>query len=119
MIDYHHFCQIKDLHEPQGLTASQIAHALALDPRTVAYGLGQEHFRPRQSTPHSSKLDPFKKEILRMLERSPSSAAQVFQRLREQGFAGGYAIVKASVRTVRPRQQAACLTLACAPGECA
>jgi hypothetical protein len=37
MMDYHHFCQIKDLHAHQGLNASQIAKALALDPRTVAY----------------------------------------------------------------------------------
>ena len=38
MIDYHRFCQIKDLHEHQGLNASQIAEALALDPRTVSDG---------------------------------------------------------------------------------
>jgi transposase len=119
MIDYHRFCQIKDLHAHQGLTASQIAHALALDPRTVAYWLAQEHFRLRKSTPRSSKLDPFKKEIVRMLERYPYSAAQVFQRLREHGFAGGYSLVKAYVRTVRPQRQAAFLTLAFAPGECA
>ena len=119
MIDSHRFCQIKDRHEPQGLTASQIAHTLALDPRTVSSWLGQEHCRPRQSTPRSSTLDPFTKEMSRMLERYPYSAAQVFQHLREQGFAGGYALVKASVRTVRPRRQAAFLTLACAPGACA
>jgi hypothetical protein len=47
MIDYHRFCQIKDLHEHQGLNASRIAKALALDPRTVSYWLAQEHFRPR------------------------------------------------------------------------
>src|SRR2546421_6535922 len=66
-----------------------------------------------------SKLDPFKKEIVRMLEQYPYSAAQVFQRLREHGFDGGYSLVKAYVRTVRPRRQAAFLTLAFAPGECA
>src|SRR3989475_8446426 len=54
-----------------------------------------------------------------MLERYPYSAAQVCQRLRERGFDGGYSIVKAYVRTVRPRRQAAFLTLAFAPGECA
>src|SRR5262249_52313908 len=69
--------------------------------------------------PRHSKLDPFKPEIVRMLERYPYSAAQVFQRLREQGFAGGYSLVKAYVCTVRPRRQAAFLTLAFAPGECA
>ncbi|HEY5866825.1 MAG TPA: IS21 family transposase [Candidatus Tectomicrobia bacterium] len=119
MIDYHRFCQIQHLHAHQGLSASQIAKELTLDPRTVAYWLGQEHFRPRQAAPRSSKLDPFKPEIVRLLERYPYSAAQVFQRLREHGFDGGYSLVKAYIRTVRPRRQPAFLTLAFAPGECA
>ena len=119
MIDYHRFCQIKDLHAHQGLNAAQIAKELALDPRTVAYWLAQAHFRPRQRRPYASKLDPFKAQIVRLLERYPYSAAQVFQRLREHGFTGGYSIVKAYVRTVRPTRQPAFLTLAFAPGECA
>jgi transposase len=119
MIDYHRFCQIKHLQVHQGLNASQIARELALDPRTVAYWLAQEHFRPRTPRPHTSKLDPFKAQIARLLERYPYSAAQIFQRLREQGFAGGYSLVKAYVRTVRPKRQPAFLKLAFAPGECA
>ena len=119
MIDYHCFCQIKDLHAHQGLNTSQIAKELALDPRTVAYWLAQDHFRPRKSQQPPSKLDPFKAQIVRLLERYPSSAAQIFQRLREQGFDGGYSIVKAYVRTVRPTRQPAFLKLAFAPGECA
>jgi transposase len=117
MIDYACFCQIKHLHEQQGLSASQIATTLSLDPRTVAYWLTQERFRPRKSRLHASKLDPFKAQIVRMLEKYPYSAAQIFQRISEQGFDGGYAIVKAYVRTVRPHRQAAFLTLAFAPGE--
>ena len=39
--------------------------------------------------------------------------------MREQGFAGGYSLVKTYVRTVRPQRQPALLTLAFAPGECA
>jgi transposase len=119
MIDYPCFCQIKHLHAHQGLNASQIARELALDPRTVAYWLTQDHFRLRTPRPHASKLDPFKAQIVRLLERYPYSAAQVFQRLREQGFTGGYSLVKAYVRTVRPKRQPAFLTLAFAPGECA
>ena len=119
MIDYHQFCQIKDLQEREGLKASQIAAVLDLDPKTVTYWLGQERFRPRKSTPRPSKLDPFKPQIRQMLETYPYSAAQVWQRLREQGFAGGYSLVKAYVRTVRPRRQPAFLKLAFAPGECA
>jgi transposase len=119
MIDYHRFCQIQHLHAHEGLNASQIAQAVSLDRRTVAYWLTQEHFRPRKPRPHASKLDPFKPDIVRLLERHPYSAAQVFQRLREHGFDGSYELVKAYVRTVRPRRQAAFLTLAFAPGECA
>src|SRR2546427_3448585 len=119
MIDYHCFCQIKHLQAHQGLNASQIAQALSLDRRTVAYWLIQDHFRPRKPRPHASKLDQFKPDIVRLLERHPYSAAQVFQRLREHGFDGSYGLVKAYVRTVRPRRQAAFLTLAFAPGECA
>jgi len=67
MIDYHCFCQIKDLHAHQGLNASQIAKELALDPRTVSYWLAQDHFRPRKPQQHPSKLDPFKAQIVRLL----------------------------------------------------
>lgn len=119
MIDYQRFCQIKHLSQAQGLNASQIAQELALDPRTVSYWLSQDHFRPRKPGRRRSKLDPFKAEIVRMLEKYPYSAAQVMQRLRMQGFDGGYSIVKDYVRTVRPRRQSAFLKLAFAPGECA
>jgi transposase len=119
MIDYQRFCQIKHLAQAQGLNASQIAQELALDPRTVSYWLARDHFRSRKPGRRQSKLDPFKAEIVRMLEKYPYSAAQVMQRLRMQGFDGGYSIVKDYVRTVRPRRQPAFLKLAFAPGECA
>jgi transposase len=119
MIDYPRFCQIKHLHDHQGLNVSQIAQEVALDRRTVAYWLAQAHFRPRKPRSPTSKLDPFKPELVRLLERHPYSAAQVFQRLREHGFDGSYELVKAYVRTVRPKRQPAFLTLAFAPGECA
>ena len=119
MIDYPCFCQIKHLAQAQGLNVAQIAHELSLDPRTVSYWLSQEHFRPRKPGQRTSKLDPFKAEIVRMLEKYPYSAAQVLQRLSAQGYGGGYSIVKDYVRTVRPRRQPAFLKLAFAPGECA
>jgi hypothetical protein len=43
MIDYEQFCQIKRLHHQDGLHVWQIADVLALDPRTVAYWLAQDH----------------------------------------------------------------------------
>jgi hypothetical protein len=71
MIDSHRFCQRKDLHAPQGLTAVQIAHARALDARTVAYWLRHERFRPRKTTPRASKLTPLKPQIVQMLDKYP------------------------------------------------
>jgi len=118
MIDYHRFCQIKDLHAHQGLTASQIAHTLALD--RVLWLTGSPRALPTpQITPRASKLAPFKPQIVQMLDKYPYSAAQVFQRLREAGLCWRYSIVKAYVRTVRPKRQPAFLKLAFAPGECA
>jgi transposase len=89
------------------------------DPRTVAKWLSQERFCQRKASPRSSTLDPFKADIARMLETHPYSATQILQRIREQGFAGGYSIVKEYVIRIRPPKSPAYLTLAFAPGECA
>jgi transposase len=45
--------------------------------------------------------------------------SQFFKRIQEQGFAGGYSILKDFVRGIRPQRSRAYLTLAFAPGECA
>ena len=119
MIDYDLFRNIKNLHEQHGLTPSQIAGELAIDPRTVTKWLHEERFRQRSSPTRESKLDPFKNDILRMVTAHPYSAAQVLARIRENGFDGGYTIVKDYVRAIRPRRNPAYLTLSFAPGECA
>ncbi len=118
MIDYEIFSKINHLKEREGLTVPQIASELALDPRTVRKWV-KEPFRPRAECHRASKLDPFKHDIVRMLEAHPYSAAQILQRIRENGFDGGYTIVKGYVRKVRPPKSRAFLTLAFAPGECA
>lgn len=64
-------------------------------------------------------LDPFKDRIKGLLERYPYTATQIFQRICEEGFTGGYGIVKDYVRKVRPRKSQAFLKLSFAPGECA
>ena len=119
MIDYELFCKIRHLKDHEGLSAHQIAGELAMDPRTVAKWLARERFCPRKASLRASKLDPFKNEIARMLESHAFTAAQILVRIREQGYAGGYSIVKDYVRTIRPPKRPAYLTLAFAPGECA
>jgi transposase len=118
MIDYERFAKINHLKEQEGLTALQIATELAMDVRTVRKWLSHQ-FRPKKITPRPSKLDPFKRDIVRMLETHPYTATQIFQRISEEGFDGGYSIVKRYVRKTRPPKSPAFLKLAFAPGECA
>ena len=119
MIDFELFALIRSCYEQKGLKAAQIARELSLDPRTVAKWIQENHFRKRAHVQRPSKLDPFKPSIVRMLETHPYSAAQILQRIREEGFDGRYSIVKDYVRKVRPKRQPAFLKLAFAPGECA
>ena len=119
MIDYPTFLQIKHLHQDKSLKCSQIAEELSLDERTVSKWQSENQYHQRKPVQCGSKLDPFKADIVRMLETHPYSAAQVLQRIREDGFDGGYTIVKEYVRRVRPRRKKAYLTLSFAPGECA
>ena len=119
MIDYETYCKIRDYRQQQGLKSEQIARELGLDGRTVARWIDEPRYRPKQSTRRASKLDPYKAQILQWLESHDYSAQQIFQRLQEDGFDGGYTIVKEYVRKVRPRRPPAFLTLSFAPGECA
>jgi len=119
MIDYETFVKIKFLKDQHALKCRQIARELNLDYRTVYKWLDQKHYQQRKSPQRASKLDPFKGQIVRMLQSYPYTAAQIFQRLKEDDFDGGYTIVKEYVRKVRPPKIKAFLKLSFAPGECA
>jgi transposase len=118
MISYEQFCHIKQLQEER-LRPGQIAAKMGLSNRTVRKWINRSTFQQRLPGMRPSKLDPFKDEIVGLLERHPYSATQVFQRIRDEGFTGGYTIVKDYVRKIRPKRQPAYLTLNFAPGECA
>ena len=119
MIDYHTYCQIHTLHRERGLKNKQIAAELGLHPETVAKWLRRPSYEQRKAAPRPSKLDQFKPQILRMLERHRYTAAQILTRLREEGYQGGYSILKDYVAKVRPPDRPAYLTLHFEPGECA
>jgi transposase len=119
MIGYETYCQIRLFHQERGLTFSQIADELDLDPETVAKYARLTNFPRRGNPKRPSKLDAFKPMIARWLERHPYSATQIFQRLREEGYTGGFTIVKTHVRAIRPVRHPAFLSLAFAPGEAA
>ena len=68
MIDYETFCRLRQLRDRDGLNAAQIARALELHPQTVSLWLERTTYEQRKAPPRSSKLDPFKPTISRLLE---------------------------------------------------
>jgi len=119
VIDYQTFCRLRELYDEKKLSIAQIAVELKLDAKTVRCWAERPTYQARQGTRRPSKLDSFKGIIASLLERHPYTAQQLFQQLRQQGYAGGYSILKEFVRQVRPVRNPAFLMLAFAPGECA
>jgi len=119
MISYEIWCQIRDCRDRQHMTLRQIATALHLHHRTVATWASMLRYEARKTVLRPSLLDPFKGQVTRLLDAHPFSAQQVFQRLREDGYAGGYTTVKDYVRRIRPKHRPAFLKLMFAPGEAA
>jgi transposase len=119
MIDYTTWHRMRELHDRDKLSASQIARELGLAPRTVRTWL-KEPYRPRKrASRRKSKLDPYKGRIMGWLRQHPYSAVQILGLLRTEGYTGGITIMKDYIQQVRPRHKEAYLTLSFAPGECA
>jgi transposase len=92
MIDYHAFQQIHHLRDQDQLTLAQIARALGLHWQTVSKWAQRPRYERRAAPPQTrrpSKLDPFKGTIARLLATHPYTAAQLWSRLREEGYGGG------------------------------
>ena len=119
MIDYQTFHQIRQLCDQEKMTVAQIAAALKLDERTVGKWIECQTYQPREQAKRASKLDSHKGTIVRLLATHPFTAQQLLQRLRQNGYTGGYSILKEYVRAVRPPRQPAFLKLHFAPGQCA
>jgi transposase len=90
MIDYETYMKIKNYHEKEGLNCNQISAITGLSFKTVRKWLDEDRYRMRKSADRPSKLDPYKNQILQMLEKYPYSAAQIFLRIKDNGFDGGY-----------------------------
>lgn len=119
MIDYETYTRIRNYFNRDGLNYSQIADELNLDHRTVARWANEKRYLPRRSAARKSKLDPYKNQIVQMLEKHAYSGRQIYQYIQDNGFDGGITIVNDYVRKIRPPKTKAYLKLVFAPGECA
>ena len=102
MIDYHTYCQIKNLHENDKLTPRQIARKLRLTIKTVRKWIRKDRYDQRKPRIIDKILNPFEASIRQLLSEHEYTAVQIFQQLKEQGYSGCYSTVKEFVRQQRP-----------------
>ena len=119
MIDYETFCRVRHLREKEGLTIVQIAQEVGRNTKTISRWLAKEHYQPKMQSEKTSKLEPYKGQVIDMLHQHHYSITQVFQRLFQQGYKGGRTILREFIRQIRPKRKPAFLTLYFEPGECA
>ncbi len=119
MIDYHTYCQIKNLHENDKLTPQQIARKLRLTTKTVKKWIKKDRYEQRKSRVLDKILDPFKASVRQLLSKHEYTAVQIFQQLEEQGYRGSYSTVKDFVHQHRPTKKQAYLTLSFEPAHSA
>jgi transposase len=81
----------------------KIARQLHCSRKTVQKYLKSPAAQPVRR-PRASRLDPFKETIAEFLQQDPTvSAAVIQQRLVPLGYQGGHSILRAYVRSVRPK----------------
>jgi len=90
--------EIRSDHQ-KGLSYSELGRKYNIDRRTAKRYATSES-RPVYSLTDSkpSKLDPYKEQIVFWLEEAPYSAMRIWEKVAEQGFDGGYTVVKQFVR---------------------
>lgn len=104
MIGAEDWMDIRQLHK-QGLSIRAISRRLGINRKTVRKALNQDHPPGRQKRRKPSQLDPFKPYIETRLRDYPElTAKRILEEIRDQGFAGGYTIVKDFVAGIRPQK---------------
>src|SRR5450759_2179633 len=99
MIDYPTYCQIRHLFLEKTLGLRQIARQLKLGLNTVRKWAQRQSYQRAPIPKRASKLNPFKGQIVALLEQHDYSAQQILQRVKdkEAGYQGRYTILRALV----------------------
>jgi transposase len=92
---------IKELYA-QGLSIKAIRRQTGHSRKTIRKYIKQDEppvYKPRPRRP--SKLDPYKEYICGRLKEYPLTAVRLFEEIREQGYDGGYTLVKEFARKIK------------------
>lgn len=92
----------------EGLSFRQIARKVGCSPRTAKkYAEHPELIgKRRQSPPRGSKVDAYRDQIVAYLDEDPEyRATAIYDRLKKQGYEGGYAVVQRAVRPLKEQKQ--------------
>ncbi len=92
MINYATWCAIRES-SSRHLTSTQVAQELHLDARTVHSWINRP-FESRRKHKRIGKLDVYKERMEQWINTGSQSTYQIFHRLRDEGFTGGFTIVK-------------------------
>jgi transposase len=103
----------------EGVGVRAIARKLGMARKTVRRILGRHRAPPKPQEKRGSILDAYEPAIRKILDDAPDMLAPaVLERLRPLGYTGGVTILRARLRTMRPKSKPqAFLTLSFEPGE--
>ena len=88
----------------KGLSYTEIGKKFNIDPRTAKkYALSSSKPTYKLSEPKPSKLDNYKEQINIWLEEANYSAARIYEKLLDIGFAGKTSIVQAYVASIKKK----------------
>jgi len=103
------YLMIRDLAQEQEITTGRVnisvlSKQLNYDRKTIRKYLSQPtSLSCLRRDPKPSKLDPYKEHITHRLGQFPLlSSIRVYEEIQNQGYSGGYTIVKDYIRLIRP-----------------
>ena len=101
MITFQTYNEICLLRNQKCLSYDEIALRLHLDIRTITKWAGMDRYQPRKATKPSSILGPYKLAIRRDMELGEHTSTEIFNRLKQMGYTGGYTVIKKYIRSLR------------------
>jgi transposase len=101
MISLDTFLQIRHQFHNEHRKIAQIAQELGLDKKTIARWAKQDAYAPKRFRHRHSKLDRFKPTIIELVKERGLSAKHICRLLRDDGYNGGYSVLRSFVRDQR------------------